>query len=89
MSKKDKNIKHEPSEPVAAEPDEQNNDIKLIEKDLEKARSEACDYLDNLQRLKAEFDNFRKRMLKEQSVHLVMASQNIIQIGRASCRERV
>jgi molecular chaperone GrpE len=32
---------------------------------LEAARNEAKDYLDSLQRLKAEFDNFRKRMAKE------------------------
>jgi len=32
---------------------------------LEQARKEARDYLDSLQRLKAEFDNFRKRTAKE------------------------
>ncbi len=34
---------------------------------LETARREAREYLDSLQRLKAEFDNFRKRMAKERS----------------------
>ena len=32
---------------------------------LEKAQKEASEYRDTLQRLKAEFDNFRKRMAKE------------------------
>lgn len=32
---------------------------------LEKTQKEASEYLDALQRLKAEFDNFRKRMVKE------------------------
>lgn len=35
--------------------------------DLESARGEAEKYLDHLQRLQAEFDNYRKRVMKEQS----------------------
>ena len=78
MSQKDENAtKGQPESAVSKEKD-QNKDIALIEKDLEKAQSEACEYLNSLQRLKAEFENFRKRMLKEQSTHLAMASQNII-----------
>ena len=46
--------------------------------DLEKARAEAGDYLDSLQRLQAEFENFRKRMIREQSEHLRMASEGLI-----------
>ncbi len=52
--------------------------IEEIKEDLEKAQCEAADYLDNLQRLKAEFDNFRKRMLKEQSEFLKLAAQEVI-----------
>jgi len=46
--------------------------------DLEKARSEAGEYLENLQRLQAEFENFRKRMIREQSEYLSMASEGLI-----------
>ena len=46
--------------------------------DLEKARSEAGEYLENLQRLQAEFENFRKRMIREQSEYLSMASEDLI-----------
>lgn len=79
MSKKEKKIE----EKMSAEADttaesQQVQDLEGIEKDLEKARSEAADYLDSLQRLKAEFENFRKRMLKEQSAYLNMASQGLI-----------
>jgi molecular chaperone GrpE len=52
--------------------------LKEIEKDLEKARQEAAEYLDSLQRLKAEFENFRKRMIREQSEFLRLANQRII-----------
>lgn len=49
-----------------------------ITNDLEEARREAAEYLDSLQRLKAEFENYRKRMLREQSEYLTMASQGLI-----------
>ena len=35
--------------------------------DLEAARGEAAQYLDHLRRLQAEFDNYRKRVAKEQA----------------------
>src|SRR2546423_1111528 len=38
-----------------------------LEGQLEGARAEAAGYLDDLQRLKAEFDNYRKRIVKEQT----------------------
>ena len=46
--------------------------------DLEKARGETAEYLDNLKRLKAEFENFRKRMLREQSEFLKFDAQGVI-----------
>jgi len=46
--------------------------------DLARARTEAKEYLDRLQRLQAEFDNFRKRMVREQSEILKLASQGVI-----------
>ncbi|MGI8426766.1 MAG: nucleotide exchange factor GrpE [Actinomycetota bacterium] len=35
--------------------------------EITRAKSEAAGYLDDLQRLKAEFDNYRKRVVKEQT----------------------
>ena len=55
-----------------------NEMVEEIKEDLEKAQGEAANYLDNLQRLKAEFDNFRKRMLREQSDFLKLAAQEVI-----------
>ena len=70
--------KKPPEEEVEAELIETEAEGKQLQEDLDKARSEAADYLDNLQRLKAEFDNFRKRMLREQSEFLSLATQEII-----------
>jgi len=52
--------------------------LEELRADLEKARGEAAEYLDNLQRLKAEFENFRKRMFREQSEFLKFASQGVV-----------
>jgi len=46
--------------------------------ELEKARAEAAEYLDHLQRLKAEFDNYRKRVLKEQTRAVELASEPLV-----------
>ncbi len=46
--------------------------------ELEEAQRQAAEYLDHLQRLKAEFDNYRKRVLKEQTRAVEMASEPLI-----------
>src|SRR6266508_3434572 len=47
--------------------------------DLEQARREAAAYRDHLQRLAADFDNYRKRVLKEQTNQIEMASRPLVQ----------
>jgi molecular chaperone GrpE len=47
--------------------------------DLESAREEAAQYLDHLRRLQAEFDNYRKRVLKEQTDAVERAAVPAIQ----------
>ena len=42
--------------------------------DIDAARAEAAEYLDHLRRLQAEFDNYRKRVLKEQTDAVERAS---------------
>jgi len=49
-----------------------------FQKELETKKAEAAEYLDTLKRLKAEFENYKKRILKEQTQFLEMASQNLI-----------
>ncbi len=46
--------------------------------DLAGAQREAAEYLDHLRRLQAEFDNFRKRTLKQQSSALELAAQPLV-----------
>ena len=46
--------------------------------DLESIRKERAEYLDHLQRLKAEFDNYRKRSLKEQTRAMEMAAEPFV-----------
>jgi len=46
-----------------------------LEEELAQARREADEYRDHLQRLQAEFDNYRKRVLKEQTRAVEMAAR--------------
>ena len=48
------------------------------ESDVSAARKEAEEYREHLQRLKAEFDNYRKRVLKEQTRAVEMASEPLM-----------
>ena len=60
-----------PAAPAVPEPNP-------LESQLEAARAEAAGYLDDLQRLKAEFDNYRKRIVKEQTGLLERASAGLL-----------
>jgi len=46
--------------------------------ELEAAKAEAASYREDLQRLKAEFDNYRKRVVKAQTSLLERASANLV-----------
>jgi molecular chaperone GrpE len=46
--------------------------------ELERLRKERDEYLDALQRLKAEFDNYRKRVAREQSELAARASERLL-----------
>jgi molecular chaperone GrpE len=46
--------------------------------DVDAARRQAAEYLDHLQRLKAEFDNYRKRSIKEQTRAMEMAAEPFV-----------
>ena len=49
-----------------------------IAADLARARAEAESYLDDLRRLQADFDNYRKRTLREQNARTASASQALV-----------
>lgn len=46
--------------------------------DLDTARAEAAQYLDHLRRLQAEFDNYRKRVQREQSQVMEVAAEPVV-----------
>jgi len=46
---------------------------------LQEARAQAASYLEDLQRLKAEFENYRKRMVKEQTAMIERASGAVVE----------
>jgi molecular chaperone GrpE len=49
-----------------------------LEDELAQAEAKAAEYLEHLQRLQAEFDNYRKRVLKEQTRSVEMAAQPLV-----------
>jgi molecular chaperone GrpE len=75
----------EEDEPAAAEEDdpvtvteaevEARVEEDAIASELARARAEAESYLDDLRRLQADFDNYRKRTLREQTARTASASQ--------------
>jgi molecular chaperone GrpE len=46
--------------------------------DLTSVRAEAAEYLGHLQRLQAEFDNYRKRVLREQTAAVELAAEPVM-----------
>lgn len=52
---------------AAPNPDTLDEEGADVTRDIDTARAEAAEYLDHLRRLQAEFDNYRKRVLKEQT----------------------
>jgi len=56
--------------------DEEGSDA---EPDIDAVRAEAAEYLDHLRRLQAEFDNYRKRVLKEQTDVVERAAAPVMQ----------
>jgi molecular chaperone GrpE len=63
-------------EPSAAAPAE--GEPGEVGDDLAAAREQAAEYLAHLQRLQAEFDNYRKRVLKEQTRSVEQAAQPVM-----------
>lgn len=53
-------------------------ELEALKEELAAKKAQAEEYLDTLKRLKAEFENYKKRILKEQTQFLELASQNLI-----------
>ena len=61
---------------AAAEPAEP--DVADEASELERVKGQAAEYLDHLRRLQAEFDNYRKRTLKQQTHAVELAAQPVV-----------
>lgn len=60
-------------------PDDPDQAIDLLLRELATARDEATSYLDDLKRVAADFDNYRKRTTRESSVMLDRATERVVQ----------
>lgn len=68
----EKSAEEEPEEHV-----DESTDPALLE-ELERLRNERDDYLDAMRRIKAEFDNFRKRQERERERFTRMAAESLV-----------
>ena len=77
---------HPPAETAGAgvEDDFDDEELELSEMearlldDMDRLQSERNDYLDQLLRTRADFDNYRKRIQKQQSEHLERAAESLV-----------
>ncbi len=72
------------TEPTAAElglelPEDPGEAQALLLRELMEARGEASEYLETLQRVAADFENYRRRIERDQSENVVRASQRIVE----------
>ena len=65
-----------PEEPATAE-DVQRAEA-AVESDIARIAAERDDYLDALKRLQADFENYKKRILKQQTEHLERAAEGLV-----------
>ncbi|HZC99156.1 MAG TPA: nucleotide exchange factor GrpE [Actinomycetes bacterium] len=69
----------QPEEETAdAEPSVGEDAEEAVVAELVAARAQADGYLDDLRRLQAEFDNYRKRTMREQTARIASASQALV-----------
>jgi len=59
-------------------PEEKDEAIAMLLREVVKARNDATTYLDDLKRVAADFDNYRKRSLREQAANLERAAESVI-----------
>jgi molecular chaperone GrpE len=63
---------------AAPDMDEKTSDIDALKRSLEESKKKAADYYDQLLRLKAEFDNFRKRAEREKGEAYAWGKQEVL-----------
>lgn len=68
----------DPAELGLVLPEDPEEAIGLLLTELRDARAEATSYLDDLKRVAADFDNYRKRALREQQVIIERAAERVV-----------
>ena len=68
----------QPSNDAIAEGEVIEEDIETLVAELQAARDEAASHLDDLRRVAADFDNFRKRVARESEATLDRAAERIV-----------
>lgn len=69
---------HQHDAPVIEVDDGPADETGDVADELADARAQAEEYLSHLQRLQAEFDNYRKRVLREQTMAVELASEPVM-----------
>jgi len=59
-------------------PEDKDQALELLLSHLEESRDEATSYLDDLKRVAADFDNYRKRTTREQALVLDRAAERVV-----------
>src|SRR3970040_1402567 len=59
-------------------PEDKEKAVELLLAHLEQSRDEATSYLDDLKRVAADFDNYRKRTTREQALVLDRAAERVV-----------
>lgn len=59
-------------------PDDRDQAVEVLLAHLEESRDEASSYLDDLKRVAADFDNYRKRTTREQAAVLDRAAERVV-----------
>lgn len=59
-------------------PESPEESVAMLLGEVEKAREEANSYLDDLKRVAADFDNYRKRSLRDQAATLDRAAERVV-----------
>ncbi|HDN84275.1 nucleotide exchange factor GrpE [Candidatus Aerophobetes bacterium] len=77
-AQKELTAKSEEVEKLKKEVSSLKEKIKQLEKQIESSDKEAEEYLDHLKRLKAEFENYKKRMVRERQQLINWAVEDII-----------
>ena len=67
-----------PEEAATAEADVRQAEA-AVEGDIARIAAERDDYLDALKRLQADFENYKKRVLKQQTDHLERAAETLVE----------